>query len=325
MSVNQWAVGIDLGGTKIELALVDSSGHIHDRIRVPTESKDGYKAILTRIKDSSDQLCGKNKDINVSSIGIGVAGQVNKTSGIVHYAPNLGLHDVKLQENLSALLHKPVFVCNDVKAATWGEWYFGSGKNCNDMVCIFIGTGIGGGVISGGRMLDGCNNTAGEIGHTTILLDGPDCHCGNKGCFEAMAGGWAIARDARALVKADMKAGKLLLSLAGNDINQITAKTVSEAAQKDDALACSLVEKVINSIVAGSSSVINAFGPCRLIFGGGIMEGIPHLLNRIEKGVKKYALKAATQALEILPATLHNDSGVVGAATFAMKSQLHKS
>jgi glucokinase len=154
----------------------------------------------------------------------------------------------------------------------------------------------------------------------TIDLHGPECHCGNRGCFEALAGGWAIARDAQDMVKADMKRGKVLLAIAGNDISKITAKTVSEAASKNDILAKKIIDNLANVLIAGATAIVNAYAPCRLIMGGGIMEGIPQFLEKVEKGVKKYALKAATENLKVLPAKLHNDSGVIGAAAFALHS-----
>ena len=320
MSKNEWAIGIDLGGSKIEVALVSSSGILHDRLRVLTNRKQGYSAILERITKTVHRLCDKNGNEVPSAIGIGVPGQISRSLGIVHYAPNLNWHEVNLENDLSDLLDKHVRICNDVRAATWGEWLYGAGKNCNDLVCIFIGTGIGGGVVSDGRMLAGCNNTSGEIGHMTIDLHGPECHCGNKGCFEALAGGWAIARDAQSMVGTDKKGGKVMLALAGNEISKITAKTVSEAAIKNDALAKKIIDNLTLALISGSISLVNAFGPCRLIFGGGIMEGFPHLLPKIAKGVKKYALKAATENLKVLPASLHNDSGVIGAAAFALHS-----
>jgi glucokinase len=200
MSKNQWAIGIDLGGTKIEVALVNSSGLLHDRLRVDTDIQHRYKTILKQIAEAIHQLCDKNEDTVPSAVGIGIPGQISRSSGIVHYAPNLNWHEVNLENDLSKMLGKHVRICNDVRAATWGEWLYGAGKSCDDIVCIFIGTGIGGGIVSNGRMLTGCNNTAGEIGHMTIDLHGPECHCGNKGCFEALAGGWAIERDAQEMV-----------------------------------------------------------------------------------------------------------------------------
>jgi glucokinase len=132
--------------------------------------------------------------------GSGSAGQIDPEHGMVRFAPNLGWHNVPFQSDLAGALGLPVVVTNDVRAATWGEWLHGAGKGCNDLVCLFIGTGIGGGVVSGGKMLSGCSNTAGEVGHMIINLHGPPCSCGSRGCFEALAGGWAIARQAREAV-----------------------------------------------------------------------------------------------------------------------------
>jgi glucokinase len=320
MSTNKWAIGIDLGGTKIEVALVNSSGLLHDRLRVDTDRQHGYKSILKQITEAVNQLCDKNRDTIPSAVGIGIPGQLSRSSGIVHYTPNLNWHEVNLGDDLLKILGKHVSICNDVRAATWGEWLYGAGKSCNDIVCVFVGTGIGGGIVSDGRMLFGCNNTAGEIGHMTIDLHGPQCHCGNTGCFEALAGGWAIARDAQDMVRADMKRGKVLLDLAGNDISKITAKNVSEANGKLDPMAKLIIDNLADALIAGATALVNAYAPCRIILGGGIMEGIPGLLEKIEKGINKYALKAATESLKVLPAKLHNDSGVIGAAAFALHS-----
>ncbi|MEI9935490.1 MAG: ROK family protein [Ferruginibacter sp.] len=199
--MEDWAIGIDLGGTKIEAALVDTNGNIHDRQRIDTQSTLGYDGIFSHLANIINTICDQNKDKQPAAIGMGVAGQIEKNTGLIKYAPNLQWRNVPLQNDLSKKLNKPVFICNDVRAATIGEWSFGAGKNCDDIVCIFIGTGIGSGIVSAGKILEGNNNTAGEIGHITIDVHGPECHCGNIGCFEALAGGWAIARDLKKAVK----------------------------------------------------------------------------------------------------------------------------
>lgn len=316
--MQQWAIGLDIGGTKIEAALVSSNGEMGARLRTPTQDGLGYETVINQIVSSVATLCNNNKHLVPTCMGIGVAGQVNKKTGSVIYAPNLEWHHVPLQNDLSQKLGMPVIICNDVRAATWGEWLFGAGKDCDDMVCIFVGTGIGSGVVSAGKILEGSNNTAGEIGHITIDMHGPVCHCGNTGCLEALAGGWAIGRDAQAEAAKDNNAAKLLLELAQNDIKAITGKTVAEAAAKGDVVAKKIIENVGAALVAGCVSVINAFGPRRLVLGGGVMEGMPQLLPVIRKGVQKNALKAAINLLEILPAKLRNDSGVIGAAALAL-------
>ncbi len=317
--MKQFAFGIDLGGTKIEIAIVDENGCIQDKQRFPTNSHGGYNMVLDSITKAIEDIFLQNNKLKPLAVGIGVAGQIEKATGIVKYAPNLEWHNVNLQEDLSKKLDIPVSVCNDVKAATIGEWLYGAGKDCGNLVCVFVGTGIGGGIVSDGNMLEGSNNTAGEIGHITIDLHGPLCHCGNRGCFEALAGGWAIERDMQKAVLENKSAGKLLLVIAEAEIKNITAKTLSEGLKSNDELSKKIFNELSLALIAGAVSVVNAFGPARLIFGGGIIEGMPQLLNIIKEGVKKYALKPATSLLEILPAKLHDDSGVIGAAAFAFQ------
>jgi len=316
--MKQWAIGIDLGGTKIEGALVSSEGLIHARLRTPTDSNEGYTAIVDKIINIVKELRDQNPDIVPVATGVGVAGQIDKKTGEVESAPNLNWSHKDLQSELETKMNIPVTICNDVRAATWGEWLYGAGKDCDNLVCIFIGTGIGSGIVSGGQILEGYNNTAGEIGHMTIDMNGPVCHCGNRGCFEALAGGWAIERDARDEVTKNKDAGVRLLVLAGGDVKNISGKEIAQAALENDALGKALADKLAAALIAGSISVVNAFGPRRLIFGGGIIEGMPDLIDRIKVGVKKYALPKATATLDIMPAKLHNDSGVVGAAAYAL-------
>jgi len=316
--MQEWAIGVDLGGTKIEVALVNADGQLLDRLRVPTESSHNSNKIIEDIANAIHQLFRKHSDTTPSIIGIGVAGQIEKNTGNIIFSPNLGWHHVNLQEQLTNKVNLPVVVCNDVKAAAWGEWLYGAGMHYQDLVCIFVGTGIGGGIVCNGKMLEGCGNTAGEIGHITIQLNGPLCHCGNKGCLEALAGGWAIERDAQRAVQNNMDHGKMLLEIAGGDITAITGATVAAAMQKRDKLAIQLLDNVVEALTAGITSVVNLIGPCRVILGGGVIEGILQLVERVAKGVKKNALKAAMVSVDIVPAKLHNDSGVIGAAAFAL-------
>jgi len=324
MSKEKWAIGIDLGGTKIEIALVSNKGEIKSRQRFPTDSTKGYKIVLEHTAKAIEEICNQNKNIKPKAIGIGVAGQITKDTGIVKFSPNLNWHNVKLQETLTKKTGLPVSVCNDVKAAAIGEWLYGAGKGCNDLVCVFVGTGIGGCIISNGKIVDGFNNTAGEIGHITIDINGPKCHCGNNGCFEALAGGWAIQRDVEEAVKKNKTSGKILLQLAEGKIKNINAKTIAEGLKEKDALSKTITENFTNVLIAGGTSIANAFGPQRIIFGGGIIEGFPGLLTAIEKGIKKNALQAATHSLKIATAKLHNDSGVIGAAAYALRSHKKK-
>jgi glucokinase len=310
-------MGVDLGGTKVEVARVDTTGRLVERLRRPTDVKDGASAVEDEIIAAVREL-EERAGSSPAGVGVGVAGQIEQDSGIVRFAPNLEWHDVSLQSDLSRELRLPVVVANDVRAATWGEWLHGAGQGSDDLICLFIGTGIGGGIVSGGRMLSGCSNTAGEVGHIPIDLHGPKCHCGNRGCLEAHAGGWAIAR--REAIAAEPEAGARMLRMAGGQPANVTAQIVGQAAHQGDPLAQNLVDEVAEALIAGATGLVNAFNPCRLILGGGVMEGMPELLDRIDQGVRQRALAAARDPLQVLPAELHNDAGVVGAAALALRA-----
>ena len=314
-----WAVGVDLGGTKLEVALVDAKGSIGERLRVDTKVKEGPSVIIGDIVDCVNRLKSTINE-NILGVGVGIAGQIEPTTGEVLFAPNLKWHDVPLQSQLIQSLNMPVFVTNDVRAATWGEWLHGSGKGIEDLLCIFIGTGIGGGIVSGGRLLVGSSNAAGEIGHMPINFHGPICGCGNHGCFEAFAGGWAIARRAKELISQNPSKGAALIELAKGHIDLVSAKTVFEAARAGVPLAREIVEETIEAMVAGVSGLVNAFNPRCVVLGGGIIQGHPESVARIREGVFKCALKASLKQLQIVECKLLGDAGVVGAASMAIHS-----
>ena len=307
-------LGVDLGGTKVETALVRSNGHIVASHKYPTNSSKGSEAIIDDIIACIEGCLGKARQ-EARALGVGIAGQVN-LDGVVSFSPNLRWRNVPLQKILEDKLKMPVVVVNDVRAATWGEWRFGSGKGVDDLVVLFVGTGIGGGVISGGNMLNGCTNISGELGHMTIVVDGRKCHCPNSGCLEAYAGGWAIAERAQQMAKADPSGGRELISLAGK-IENITAVTVSDAFREGDQLANRVVEDTGRYLGAGIVGIVNAFNPCLLILGGGVIEGLPELMKIVETFTLARALKAAVENFKVTKAALGNEAGIVGAANIA--------
>lgn len=316
MSKTEWSIGVDIGGTKIDVASVDGNGKIAQRKKFPSQVESGpdviQKNIISAIHDLQD-IEGKK----AVAIGVGMAGQIDSETGLVKFAPNLGWRNIPLQKNLSKALNQPVVVTNDVRAATWGEWKYGSGRGCDDLICVFIGTGIGGGIVSGGNLLKGATNFAGELGHTTLHLNGPVCTCGNKGCLEALAGGWAVAKQAQALIQENPAQGSVVLKLANNRLEEVKASHVLDAAKQGDDLAKRIEENVIVAITGGCVSFVNAFNPSRLILGGGLGNALPNLIERVGKGVRQMALHASTENLEVMQVSLLNDAGVIGAATFA--------
>jgi len=253
-------------------------------------------------------------------IGVGIAGQIEKQAGRVLFAPNLNWREVPLRAYLEEALEMAAVVTNDVRAITWGEWLYGAGKGCDDVICLYVGTGIGGGVVSGGRVMAGRANSAGELGHIVIDINGPPCTCGNRGCLEALAGGWAIARQAQEIIARDPKAGSMLLALAGGAAEAVSAETVAQCAHRGDVLSLGLLDGVGRALTAGCVSLVNAFNPGRLILGGGVIEGVPEMIDRVRRGVMQDALASASASCEIMPSILGAAAGIVGAASLAMRA-----
>lgn len=315
----RWSFGVDLGGTKIEIAIVDETGSVVERLRMPTDIDGGSSAVEKQILEGIDDLRAQSSGDPVG-IGIGIAAQIDDEQGVIRNAPNLKWKDVPFQENLKTLTKLPVRITNDVRAAAWGEWLFGAGQKADSMVCLFVGTGIGSGVIINGEMLTGCSNTAGEVGHMIIRNPGDPCHCGSQGCFESVCGGWAIGEKAQKAVGSDKEAGSAILKLAGGDLEKVSAKHVADAFDRGDPLAKHLVDRTLEGLVDGCVNIVNAFNPCRFILGGGVIEGLPHLVDALDERVKKRALAAATENLVFEKAALGKDAGVVGAAALTLNT-----
>jgi glucokinase len=314
-----FAIGIDLGGTKLDVALVDNEGSVGSSLRMKTRVADGPAEIESDMIHAIESLMAGAYCLPVG-IGIGIAGQVDELTGSIDLSPNLGWRGVPLRADLEKMLKMPTVITNDVRAIALGEWTFGAGRGSSDVVCLFVGTGIGGGVVSGGRILTGCTNTAGEIGHMTIDINGPLCTCGNRGCLEALSGGWAIAVQARDAVQQNPDDGKRLLELANGSLDGITAETVAIASRDGDPLSRSIMETACRALIAGSVSLVNAFNPCRLILGGGVIDGVPELVDRVREGVYRLALPTAVRQLDITTGSLGSKAGVVGAASVVFRA-----
>jgi glucokinase len=308
-------IGVDVGGTKIETALVDGAGRTVVSRRQPTNPEKGADAVIADIV-ACVKTCLGEAGKAAQSLGLGIAGQLDRT-GTLRFSPNLpGWRNVPLKMKLEDTLDMPVVIDNDVRAATWGEWRHGAGQGVDNMVCLFVGTGIGGGIISGGRLLYGCGYTAGELGHMTIVTGGRRCRCPNHGCLEAYVGGWAIAERAQEVVHADPQIGEQLVALAGG-VQQISATTVTHACRDGDPLACRLVEETAQYLAAGVVGIVNAFNPCLFVLGGGVIQGRPEYVPAVECIVRENALQAAVEGLRIVMAALGDKAGVIGAAALA--------
>lgn len=311
---NKWAIGVDIGGTKVAVAHVDFSGSVLNKINFETPINLGAGIVRNEITLAAKALIEAANTPPVG-IGIGMAGQIDAKSGVVLFAPNLNWHNVPLKSDIESHLQLPTMITNDVRASTLGEWRYGAGQHCNDFVCLFIGTGIGGGIVSGGQLITGDNNSAGEFGHMTIDINGRKCTCGNTGCLESIAGGWAIAERAQENISKNSAAGKLLLNLVNGDLKKISTKIVSEGARQGDLLATEILQEAIVALTAGAVSIVNIFNPKKLILGGGVIEGIPNIIEILNRGISNRALKSASQSLEVMRGRLGADAGIIGAAS----------
>jgi len=310
-------IGIDLGGTKVAAALVDADGRVIASHVFPTNIEKGADGVIDDIAACvKDELGAAAR--SAQGIGIGVPGQVD-ADGEVDSAINLGWHRVPLRAALEQRLGLPVVVTNDVRAATWGEWVYGAGRGTDDLVTLFVGTGVGGGVVIGGRLLVGCTGAAAELGHVTIVTGGRKCHCPNSGCLEAYVAGWAIAELAREAVLRDREAGRPLVALAGG-LERITAATVGDAYHQGAPLAVHLVEQFSQHLAAGIVTLVHAFNPCLIIFGGGVIEGLPELATLAEAPARARVFKASLSRLRFARAALGRQAGVIGAAVMARRS-----
>lgn len=308
---------MDLGGTKIETALVSAEGRVLVKHRRATQPDQGPSRIVADIASCARDCLGEAGREAVA-LGVGVAGQVRPGTGIVQFAPNLRWHEIDLGTPLEKELGVPVIVANDVRAATMGEWQHGAARSAEHVVCLFLGTGVGGGVVSGGVLLEGASGTAGEIGHTTLVAGGRPCRCRNRGCLEAYVGGWAVAERAAEGARGDPLAAARVLALASP--RGIHSDAVTRAAREGDPFAQRLLDETAAFLGAGLVGVVNAWNPHLLVLGGGMLEGAPGLLAGAESIVRAHALEAALGPLRMVPSELGRDAGVIGAAALARRT-----
>lgn len=306
-------VGVDVGGTKIETALIDPHGEIVASYRSASGFGMDVDAWIRDVQDAVANLCEGISYRQIGALGVGFAGQVDPASGVVNESPNIGWRSVPLRSRLEEAMGRPVMLVNDVQSATWAEWKRGAGQGTAHMACIFVGTGVGGGIIFDGNLYKGATGSAGEIGHTVVDLDGPPCKCGAKGCLEAYAGGWAIALRLQDAIRSQADEGKRLLEIAGGESGSLTAETLSQGAQEGDPLAQRLVQQVGEDLGVGVVSVVNMLNPEVVVIGGGVIDGIPQFVEIVRRVVEDRALGAATASLSIRKAQLANYAPVIGA------------
>jgi len=307
-------VGIDLGGTFIKAGLVDDKGNIIKKNQFPTRGEEGKREIVLSQIENAINFCldGENKN-EIIGIGIGTPGLVDD-EGNVYGAPNLpGWDNLNLKDIFEKKYDIKVVIENDVNTIAWGEYLFGAGKGCRTMICITLGTGVGGGIVKDGKLLRGEKYSAVEIGHITIDYKGPRCKCGNFGCIERFVGrDYIVERAVNAI-----KEGKetKIYELVGGNLNEITPKTISQAYNLGDEVARDIWIDVGICLGALFSSLVNLLNPDIIVIGGGISQAGDILFETIRKTIKERAMKKLSENVKIVPAGLGIDSGIISSAS----------
>lgn len=317
MSTN--VVGVDMGGTKILSAVIDAEGNILGTSKVSTGADGGTSVVIDRIAESIRKAINKSNvdKASIQAIGIGAPGPLDPETGVVIFAPNLGWRDVPLKVELQARTGLPTFVDNDVNVGTLGEHAFGAAQGIQNVVGIFVGTGIGGGIILKGELFHGASKTAGEIGHIIVKAGGPRCGCGTRGCLEAIASRTAMAKQFR---KAIRKNGKksVLTKLTDGDLSVIRSGVLVKAIRAKDKVTLKVFKKATKYLGIGVGSIVNFLNPDMIVLGGGVVEALDDtFIDNIRTYAEKYALPNTLNGVQIVRAKLGDNSGILGAAALA--------
>ena len=312
--MKNYSVGIDLGGTKILIALVNKqTGEVICHIKKKTKKQKGSDNIIKKMIEGIEELFKESK-VNiddVSSIGVGAAGQIDRGNGIIIGAPNLDCFDLNIKNCLADRFNLPVFVGNDVEIAAIGEMKFGAGRGCNDFVCIFVGTGVGSSIVKDGKIIYGATGTAGEIGHIIVDLNGRQCACGAHGCLEAYASRSAIETRIEGALK---KGRKSCIQDYLEPGKTITSSMIQKSIEREDELVIQCVTEASEYLSGGIASIINFINPKLIILGGGLIEAVDYFYQKTIKKARAKSLPVTASKIEIKKAALGDYSGVIGAA-----------
>jgi glucokinase len=308
------AIGIDIGGTKVKAGVVDEDGVVLESVLRDTPSTSP-----TEVEDTIADIVGELKSRHyVSALGIGAAGFVDSTRSTVLFAPHLAWRNEPLRDAVRRRVGLSALVDNDANCAAWAEWRFGAAQNESELLCITLGTGIGGGLVLGGQVHRGRNGIAGEFGHMQVVRDGHDCECGNRGCWEQYASANALVRDARREVDIDPESARTLLERAGGDRAAITGVLVTQVALEGDPLAIRLLSDMGEWLGVGIANLAAALDPGTFVIGGGVSDAGDLLIRPATESFRRSLTgRGFRPEPRIVRAHLGNQAGMIGAADLA--------
>ncbi len=308
-------LGVDVGGTKIAAALVNREGYIIKKTKEVACRKD-FPSFLLPVQKAIDELlefCAKRK-FTCKGIGLAIAGLVDFKKQTVLFAPNLPLREVPIRDILEEDYKIPTFIDNDANCAAWGEKLFGAGRDAENLLCVTLGTGIGGGIVIGGKPYRGAIGGAGEVGHVVVDEAGPHCGCGRFGCFEALASAQALVKKVVSQTPSD----SLILELVKNDRGKISGEIIAEAARKGDNFARARLADIGRIVGGVFASLINILDPEIIIVGGGLAEASEFILPTVREEVLSQVMAADFRQTKIVIAQLGQKAGIIGAAMLAL-------
>jgi glucokinase len=306
-------IGVDIGGTKIAAGVVDEEGSILETVKVPTPSTP--EGVVDAIVEAVRQVSTGHQ---IEAVGIGAAGYVDDKRATVLFAPNISWRHEALKDKVEQRVGLPVVVENDANAAAWGEYRFGAGQGHSDVICITLGTGLGGGIIIGNKLRRGRFGVAAEFGHIRVVPDGLLCGCGSQGCWEQYASGRALVRYARQRANATPENARVLLALGDGTSEGIEGRHVSAAARQGDPVAIDSFRELARWAGAGLADLASLFDPSAFIVGGGVADQGALVLDPIRKSFRRWLIGGEWRPhAQVLAAQLGGKAGLVGAADLA--------
>ena len=310
----EYSIGVDIGGTKIAGGLVDQEGHIHHRVAISTP-KEGRDAILQEIKRMVADLAKRSMG-PLRGIGVGTAGQVDFVRGkVLSGTSNIAdWNDVPIREWLSETMNLPIFVDNDVNVMVVAETQLGVAKGYDDVVCLSLGTGVGGGVLSGGKMMRGVWGGAGELGHISVNMEGPLCNCGMRGCLETYASGPGIRQRYIEMWESNDANQESVFANQSTITNEITSRDVFQKMKTGDQLSVKLVQQMLKALSTAIVGMNHAFNPSMVVLGGGLMEDGEWICDEVSYQISHIGMRSLVDPVKIRKAKFGSETTLVGAA-----------
>ncbi|MBS4206643.1 ROK family glucokinase [Bacillus sp. FJAT-50079] len=309
--MSETIIGIDIGGTTVKIGFLNMQGDIIHKWEIETNKERQGFYIIDEIWNSVSSKITEFQITNILGIGVGAPGFVDKTTGIVYEAVNIGWKDFELGKELEKRSGLPVYVENDVNLVALAENWMGSGNKAKDLIAITLGTGVGSGVIANGEILNGMNGTAGEIGHIIADPEGYACNCGRVGCLDTIASATGIVNQAMDKIAENPESG---LAALYHKQGILDAKDVFDLAKKGDTISESVINRtadILGFLIANAATMIN---PSKIIIGGGVSKAGEQLLQPVTRAFQKYSLPRISDKCTIEIAKLGNDAGMIGAA-----------